>query len=493
MFVRLSPFAVLLAVVPLPLPTAEAAPPSIHRRAVDRLTVALPDGGTAELPGVFAGVSEAAAGAEVGKNPADAVRFAVRRDDVDLDHPGLTGRWEERATTPAAAPPVETPESGDPVAIAEQLQTRLVPWLERRGDDPSLSLFLEQEFERVSDLLADREEGVEPEPSPEPSAEEREEPSVPRATGPWAVLNVPRSAIRDMHRTAPHRRRLALHAWNAGLRNVAYRPADDLREELNRRGLDLRTEPSVGWSDAAPETPLEPEVPFVAQLQSEEEWAARVAIVESSFLPEFSFQGTGSTLMKTPASGEAVNGQAMMMQMAGGQYRDLLDELSQPNAFGRRAQTERRKNRNQTAIAAAEKAGRTGVRVTRVEMDAAAGRTTVRSEFLARLPSGEWVPVWTAQNATDFSDADPQTVARIRDDPQVKGLLGGGGLAGGLGGLLGGGPGGGGLMETALQGGAATKTALDAVNAEWEAFRAPYLNRLDGPPLTDDALTDDAR
>ncbi|NNJ26292.1 hypothetical protein [Alienimonas chondri] len=471
----------------LVVPHSNGAPPSIHRRAVDRLTVTLPGGGKGELLGVFAGVAEAAGGGEVRKNPPGTVRFAVRRDDVDLDYPGLTKAWEQSDAAPVVEQPPAVPKSGDPVEIAAQLRDRLVPWMERRADEPSLSLHLEGEFDRVSDLLADVDEGlaVLDEPEEEASANEESEPSVRRPTGPWAVLSVPRKAIEAMHRTAPHRRQIALHGWNAGLRDVAYRSVDDLQESLREAGVDVRGVPAAPWDNAAP-IPDEPaDQPFVAKLQSDDEWAARVAIVESAYLDEFSFQGTGSTLMKTPKPGEAVNGQALMMQMAGGQYRDLLDELSQPNAFGRRAQNERRQNRNKTAIDAAERAGRTGVRVTRVTMDAAAQKATVESEFLAKDSKGNWGPIWSLREVRGFNEADPDLARRIREDPQVKGLLDGGGLGamGGLGGLLGGGAGGGGLMELAVQGGAATKSALDVVHTQWEAFRTPYLDRLDGPPI----------
>ncbi|QDT17713.1 hypothetical protein [Alienimonas californiensis] len=493
MSLRLTLVAATAAATLCFVPSADAAPPSIHRRAVDRLTVALPDGGEAELHGVFAGTVEAAAGGEAVKNPADAVRFAVRRDDVDLDHPGLVAKWEQAPAAPAAEKPKQAPASDDPVAIAEQLRDRLVPWMERRVGEPSLSLFLEGEFERVSDLLADADEGrpiADGDAEPEP-AEPASEPSVRRPRGPWAVLAVPRSAVQEMHRTAPHRRRLALHAWDAGLRNVALRETNELEGELRERGGDVRSVPAAPWTGDRPVTAEPAETPFVAKLQSEHEWAARVAIVESAMRDEFSFQGTGSTLMKTPQAGEAVNGQALMMQMAGGQYRDLIDELTQPNAFSQRAQRERQQNRNQTAIEAAERAGRSGVRVTRVAMDAAAQRATVESEFLAKDADGNWGPIWSAREVRGFEEADADTVDRIRQDPQVEGLLNGGGALGGLGGLLGGGLGGGGLggaggrglLEMAVQGGAATKSALDAVNVRWERFRTPYLERLDGPPL----------
>ena len=470
---------------------AEAAPPSIHRRAVDRLTVTLPDGGEAKLLGLFAGTAEAAADVPVGKNPPGAVRFAVRRADVKLDAPGLAERWEHAPAAPKEKPAPDVPESDDPLVIAEQLRDRLVPWLERRTDEPSLAFHLEGEFERVSDLLADADEGlpIDDEAPAEPADDgEESEPSVRKPRGPWAVLAVPRTAIEAIHRTAPHRRRIALHAWNAGLRDVAYREVDELEQALRDTGVATDAAPTVPWDAAAPTPALPEETPFVAQLQSDEEWAARVALVESALLDEFSFQGTGSTLIKTPKSGEAVNGQALMMQMAGGQYRDLIDELSQPNAFSRRAQNARRQNRDKTATDAADRAGRRGVRVTRVAIDAAAQRVTVESQFLAKLPSGDWTPIWTAKETRGFADADPEVERRIRQDPQVEGLLNGGGLGGGaLGGLLGGGlggGGGGGLMEMAVQGGAASKSALDTVNAKWEKFRTPYLDRLDGPPLS---------
>ena len=484
-------FAAALLLAPAlalyPTPAAEAAPPSIYRRAVDRLTIELPDGGTATVTGVFAGRVEAAAGGEVVPDPAGAVRFAVRRDAVEADHPGLIERFEFQ---PTAAEPEgekeEVPESDDPVKIAAQLRDRLVPWLERRADEQTLAARLEREFERVSDLLADAEEGVEPpDPRDEPEPPAERERSVRKPRGPWAVLAVPREAIVDRHSTAAHRRRLALHAWDVGLRRVADRSADDLRDELDRKGVDRRSPVAVPWETAAAPA-AEPEGPFVAKLQDDREWAARVAVVESDTLPDLSFQGTGSTLIRTPKSGEAVNGQALMAQLAGGQYADLISELSEPNAFSRRTENRRRQQRNKTATDAADRAGRVGVRVTRVTPDMTTGRVTVESEFLAKLPNDEWAVIWSAAETRDASDADPAVQERLKNDPQLKGILNGGGAGGlgGLGGLLGGlGGGSGGLMETALQTGAATKVALDAVNAEFEEWRLKFTDRLDGPPL----------
>ena len=496
----LFPTAAVAAVV-CSAAVAEAAPPSIHRRAVDRLTVTAPDGDEVELLGVLAD--------RVGPNPGlpklappkpdGAVRFAVRRDELaalEELHPGLEASFEA-APGPTAEPEREAPgasrEAGDPVELARALRDRLVPWMERRTGEVNLSTLLEDEFERVTGVLADAEEGVAPAgpadgaaapPAAEPPA--GAERSGARRASPWVLLDVPRAKVKGVLPTAPHRRRLALLAWANGVRNVEVSGARELRRELDRLGVSPRDPVDVPWetpADAAPPAPADR--PFVAASQSDAEWAARVALVEAALMEEFSFQGTGSTLLKTPKSGEAVNAQALLSQLAGGQYADLISELSEPNAFSRRTQNRRAAERNKTATDAAARAGRTGVRVTRVAPDMAAGTVTVEAEFLVDLPGTGWTAVWSDRETRDAADADPETVARIREDPQLKGLLEGGGNLGGLGGLGGllGGAAGGDLVGTAVRTGAVTKAALDAIDARFEEYRRPYLDRLDGPPL----------
>ena len=485
------PLAATAAAVLFAVPQADAAPPSIFRRAVDRLTVETPEGEEVELLGVLAD--------RVGENPGPpvpggSVRFAVRREElaaVESARPGLAASLQaepepEQVPEPEATAPA-VPRA-DPVELARALRDRLIPWMERRADESNLSVLLEDEFDRVSQVLADAEEGVEPadDRGEQPPPIKPERSGARRPESPWVVLDVPRNKIGGVLPTAPHRRRIALLAWANGVRGVEVTGVRELRRELDRLGVSPRDPVDVPWGKK-PATAEEPaDRPFVAAPQSDREWAARAALVEGALMEDFSFQGTGSTLLKTPKDGQAVNAQALLTQMAGGQYADLIAELSEPNAFSRRTQNRRRENQNKTATDAADRAGRTGVRVTRVAPDMASGRVTVESEFLAKLPESGWTVVWRAEETRNAADADPETERRIREDPQLKGLLDGGGALGGLGGILGGGlggAGGGDLMGTAIRTGAVTKDALDAINAQFEDFRRPYLDRLDGPPL----------
>ena len=465
-------------------PASPAAPPSIHRRAVDRLTVEAPDGEEVELLGVLADrVGDAKPSID------GVVPFAVRREELrgaEAAHPGLT-ETIDRPAEPAAEPkpePAAKPDA-DPVELAAALRDRLIPWLERRADEPNLAILLEDEFERVSGVLADAADGVEPaadrEPAPRP---EPEASGARRPESPWVLLNVPRAKVEGVLPTAPHRRKIALLAWANGVEDVEVTGVRELRRMLDDRGVSPRDPVAVPWSSPAASAPADR--PFEARPQSDREWAARVALVESALLDELSFQGTGSTLIRTPKAGQAVDAKAMLMQMAGGQYTDLIAELSQPNAFGRRARQVRRTERNQTATDAADAAGRTGVRVTRVTPDMTTGKVTVETEFLVKLPDAGWVVGYRDEEVRNAADADPEVERQIREDPQLKGLMEGGGALGGLGGLgglLGGGAGGGDIMGLAVRTGAVTKSALDAVNARFEQWRGPFLNRLDGPPL----------
>ena len=465
---------------------AVAAPPSIHRRAVDRVTVETPDGGEVELLGVLA---DRVPGA---KPEIDGfVPLAVRRDELrgaEAAHPGLTASLVPAPEEPAEPEePAAAKPAADPVELAAAVRDRLVPWLERRADETNLSIFLEDEFERVSGVLADAADGLATPAAAAPPR--RPEPSGARPPeGPWVVLSVPRKLVTGVLPTAPHRRRVALLAWENGVEDVEVTGVRELRRLLDARGVSPRDPVTVPWRRAIAGDDDPADRPFEARPQSDAEWAARVALVESALLPEFSFQGTGSTLVRTPKAGQAVDARAMLMQMAGGQYTDLLAELSEPNAFSRRTQSRRQSQRNKQATDAADAAGRTGVRVTRVTPDMTTGKVTVETEFLVKLPGRGWTVGYRDEEVKNANDADPAVEDRIRNDPQLKGLLdgGGGGLVNGLGGLLGGGlggPAGGDVMGLAVRTGAATKAALDALNERFEAWRAPFLDRLDGPPL----------
>ena len=491
------PAAATAAALFLLAPAVFAAPPSIHRRAVDRLTVETPDGGEVELLGVLADrVGDA-------KPKVDGVvPFAVRRDELagaEAAHPGLTASLEAAPAEPEESVKAANADepAADPVELAQALRDRLIPWMERRADAPNLSALLEDEFERVSDVLADAAEnrptgdadGVNEvnrvKPGQTDGGAARPEPSgARRPAGPWVVLNVPRAKVEGMFATAPHRRRLALLAWANGVDDVEVTGVRVLRRELEDRGVSPRDPVDAPWAVAADPEPADR--PFEARPQSDAEWAARVALVESALLDDLSFQGTGSTLIRTPKAGQGVDARAMLMQMAGGQYADLIGELSQPNAFSRRTERRRRGNRNNAATEAADAAGRTGVRVTRVTPDMTTGKVAVETEFLVKLPGAGWVVGYRDEEVRNAADADPEVEKRIREDPQLQGLLNGGGALGGLGGLLGGGlggPGGGDVMGLAVRTGAATKAAMDAVNERFEDWRRPYLDRLDGPPL----------
>ena len=495
--------AFLLAAVVTAGPAIAQEAPSIYLRAVDLAEVqadALP-GPEADGPVELLGLAV--------RRDETGLTFAVRRDWLDRNLPAVAAATErggqEEPDSVAKPTPTEEPTTGlltgeAAVRATETLRSRTISWLDRTPPDGPLTALLEGEADRVSAWLAAvdaaraRGEVLPEYPVPNaapPAYEPAAEPPADR--GDWVTLHVPAGGVTRLVRQTPRTRRIALHAAAAGLPRLERRTADDLADALYDAGvdpaapIDLPGAAAVTAADEVDPKPADAAPVYGPREQSDREWAAREAVVESIHSDEFSFQGTGSKLIRTPAAGQPVNVQALLGEMAGGQYQDLIAELTDPN-YNRRRRTQPRES-NAQATTAAERAGRRGVRVTRVKPDLTTGRVTLASTFLARMPDGTWAPVWTATRTGSAADVDPDTERRIREDPQVKGVLrmaeglglGGGGL-GGLGGL-GLGAGGGDPIGRAVTLGAVTKSLLDDVNADYEQFRAPHASRLDGPVI----------
>lgn len=284
----------------------------------------------------------------------------------------------------------------------------------------------------------------------------------------FVLIDLPRNRIASRSIQTPERRRIAMLAWRERFREVETQTADQLREALESRKIDV--------ADNGEPVDLSDRVPPAAQ--SEDEWAARQAIVESQFGRLLEFQGTGGALIRTDGGAAQVDLAAVLPQLLESQLTsqlgDLLGEPGLGNAGRGRRKPAAKSAALGPAIREAEQLGRRGFRVSQLDLDLSGGQTRVVEQFVAKMPGGDWKVVWSETVAEDARKARGAAEEQIANDPQVKQLLQ---IAEQLGGA-------GGQVKTAVRFGAATMAAQQSAAARFFRFRDRHTQRLDGPPLT---------
>ena len=333
------------------------------------------------------------------------------------------------------------------IVLKENLNGRKSGWTQTRDrivqrqkspiESPNVAFFLKQELERIEQLLADRD-------VPEPD---------------FLWLDVRHETIAKVVRASADRQKIALLGWNERLTHVETRDASSLEKELANRGVKLDVAP-VDLSDRIPPRP-----------QSDEEWAARMAIVEYSLAEPLDFQGMGDVLARTREGEPANLGEVLpkiFQQQLGSLFKDLVND-------GRPQQKPKDDSEWLAgAIRPAEREKLRGFRVTRLDIDPNAMRVTVETRFVAKLAESRWRTVWSATEIGDGTKGRPQAEARIEQDPQLKtaiDTLKSIGLADGD------------TLKQAIRIGAATMATQQAADAKFASFRDAYTRRLDGPPF----------
>ena len=372
-------------------------------------------------------------GAILHRRPDGSFTMAVSRD------------WLRKANPRRFADELE----GDRVtqrAAWTQVKERLDEEQKQPREAPGLALFFRQERERMAELLAQ-----------ESHAENQ-----------FFVIEAPAGEALKIASPTPERQRLALFAWHAKLDGVETRDANTLKKALTAAKIDIAGRvPDL--SDRLP-----------AQTQDEAEWAARLAVVEYALGEPLDFQGFGDVLVRT-GDGRPFDASAILPKILEQQVQALLGDLLEP---GLRPPPRDKPEREwlRTAIATAEKSGRRGLRVTRLNLDTARSRVSVETRFVAPLAprraprhaDERWSTVWLHTETADGAQARPDAEATIAQDPQVKAVVDG------LNAL---GAGADDALRQAIRVGAATQAAQQAADGSFFAFRDRYLKRLDGPPL----------
>lgn len=278
----------------------------------------------------------------------------------------------------------------------------------------------------------------------------------------WMPL--PMKEVARVEASSPELRQLLAWAWSEEIDRAETRTTEELSRDLKTRAVS-----PVGW-------PL----PFIERLpardQSDDEWAARLALADYALGQRLDFQGTGDVLARAGKEVQQADIAQLLVEMLRGQLQsqlgDLLNEgkpTKKPTDNAARAESLKK------AIQTAESEKRTGFRVTRLDLAGDFQQATVTTQFVARLSDGSWRTVFQHTERADAKQARPDVEKRIQEDPQVKQALE---LTRQLG-----------LsadtqIQQAIRFGAATMTAQQTCDREFVAFRDVYLPSLVRPPLS---------
>ncbi len=277
----------------------------------------------------------------------------------------------------------------------------------------------------------------------------------------WMML--PMKEIARVESSTPEHRQLLAWAWAEQVDRAETRSVEELSRDLKTRNVS-----PAGW-------PL----PFIERLpvreQSDDEWAARLALADYALGKRMDFQGTGDVLARAGQEVQQADVAQLLVEMLKGQLQSQLgDLLGEGKPVKKTADNAARAESLKKAIQTAEAEKRTGFRVTRLDLAGDFQQATVTTQFVARMSDGSWRTIFQHTERADAKQARPDIEKRIQDDPQVKKALE---LTRQLG-----------LsadeqIQQALRFGAATMTAQQTSDREFATFRDIYLSSLARPPL----------
>ncbi|MGQ0634268.1 MAG: hypothetical protein ACT4QC_06645 [Planctomycetaceae bacterium] len=325
-----------------------------------------------------------------------------------------------------------------------QARDRIDDWLARRSAEGRLSSFLNDERERLAKRTA------------EPDVAAGAEPAQ------FLLLELAATDVEWVRLAPVDRRLVALIAWDENLANVETRSLASLQGELRKNGVNPTVEP-VGLGERLP--PL---------VQDDDEWGARLALVEYQYLKTVDFQGSGDAVFRTGDDAPGPNMAAILVGVFRSQLLGQIAELlEEPGTAPRAAKPSEKWLESAVRQARAESVA--GFRVTRVTPDLTARRVEVETRFVARLSSGDWKTIWRHVETADASKPDKDLEDQLANDPRIGEALK---LVQALAPGAGEDP-----VRQALRFGAATTQAQRAADARFYKFRDRYLRRLEGPPL----------
>ncbi|MGB2499078.1 MAG: hypothetical protein ACPIA2_05250 [Mariniblastus sp.] len=374
----------------------------------------------------------------------DGLTMMIRRDWLEKTHPEF---YRTHLTN----------ESQTEIQAMTKHLFRLEAWWKSRKDNPELVTFVDREMERVEKQREARQKNQATELQP------------------FTLLNFPTTQLRKIYQQTPDRHHMAGIAWKHDIDRVTSRSIKAIQRDLESKNIDWKQE-SFDLSDKL----------TISQEQSEEQWRARIALIEYQLCQPLDFQGTGSLLVRIePNQANLMPGDinAMLKQLMNANMQSdlsslmkgnpLFNELGIGNKF-KNNQPEQESNWWQDAAKIAESEQINGFLTARVSNQTTGNDARVELCFFAFIKPGKWKEVIKIESRVSYKDVDAAEVDRINNDPQIKGLLD---ITRGLG--LGSGD----MINKALRHGAATKLALEESKDKFYSFLDRHIKRSDSPPL----------
>ncbi len=374
----------------------------------------------------------------------DGLTIMIRRDWLKKTHPDLY-------RTHLAD------ESEKEIQVLTKHLFRLEAWWKSRKDNSELVEFVDGEMDRVEKQREAKQKNQNAELQP------------------FTLLNFPTTKLKRVYQQPRERHQMAGIAWKHSIDRVTTRSVKAIQRDLEAKNIQWMKE-SFDLSNQL----------TTSQEQSEEQWRARVALIEYQLCQPLDFQGTGSMLVRTdPNQANLKLGDinAMMKQLMNANMQSdlngllsgnpLLKDLGIGHKF-KNNQPEQDANWWQSAAKTAESEKINGFLAARVINETAGNDARVELCFFAYIKPDQWKQVIKIESRASHNDVDAAQIERINNDPQIKGLLD---LTRGLG------IGSGDMIEKAVRHGAATKLALEEARDEFHQFLDRHIKRSDSPPL----------
>ncbi len=348
---------------------------------------------------------------------------AVERVWLQTTHPKLATEWSDAQTAAQQA-------------AREELLTRLDQWIAEQAGADRFQRFLQLERDKLAATKPDADESF------------------------FLTRELASDEIRKLTIQPPDRRHIAGIAYQHRLANVVTTPTASLLRQLSERNVD----PTQEQVDLTGDLP-------VIHTQSPRQWAARQALVEFHMLEPLEFQGTGTQLFR---KGSDVDAQALVGQLLGGSGADAISRLGAELGLPEFKPPAERGDWWHAVTAEAERDGFRGVLITRLEQNLLSTKVVVNAHFFAMEAPGNWFLVRSFQGESDASMQAGEQLERLRADPQIASLINT--LEGlGLGANT--------QLDRALQHGAATQDAMQAVQSAFSKFTEQQVRSLSALPV----------
>ena len=325
----------------------------------------------------------------------------------------------------------------------QQLKSRLEQ-LTSTGKHPAFDFFVKKELERVTAAI---------DAPPDDECQ-------------FLVVRLKRSLIANFILASESNRRVAIWAWSERLPKIESREVSDILKELKSKVQDF---------DATLTVPdLSTRFPMMEQ--SESQWRIRLAIVSHGLAERIEFQGSGKMMIQVGDDKQPQNANAIMTQMLQARTESVLGELLGDLLGDPKSKSllpDGKSDWVNAAIVKTEALGMGYFHATNVKVDPLGEIASVESVFMVKHVDGDWRMAWNGIRDERASQQTVDSIARVTKDSQIESLKNS------LQAIVGVND----TFDKAIRFGAATMTAQQNVNEQFETFVERYLRRLDGPPL----------